>query len=177
MTISVEEADTYLGARTGKYEYRAIRYRAAADEMARLGLENSDTMYDIGAGWTEMDYLLRTEYHWRGRYIPIDAGIDGTDLNEWVPPRSVDFAVALEILEHLDNPRYLVTRLQLAADNVIVSVPNPRTVDVLGIDDTHVTIVTREMLQAWGFTVDERMFYGGKFSNGEPDSLFGVWSA
>lgn len=86
--------------------------------------------------------------------------------------------MGLEILEHLAHPSYTVDDLKESATvGVVVSVPNPRTVDVLGIDPTHKTVVTRDMLEAWGFEVEERVFYGGKWSNGEPDSLFGVWRA
>lgn len=175
MTLTVTAADEYMAERTGKYDYRKIRYTAALRAMQRRGLSDSDTVMDIGAGWTELDYCLRVDGDWRGRYIPIDAGIDGTDLEDWTPPRDVEYAVALELLEHLYDPAAVVRLLQESAQHIVVSVPNPRTVDVLAIDRTHVTVVTREMLQSWGFTVAERMFYGGAFSDGHPDGLFGVW--
>jgi hypothetical protein len=130
----------------------------------------------VGAGFTEFDYTMRTRFNWRGRYIPIDGGISAVDLNEWVPERTAQYAVGLEILEHLYDPQRLVHELQGSVTRgIVVSVPNPRTVDVMGIDHTHVTVVTRDMLRRWGFTVTERTFYGGVFSGGEPDSLFGVW--
>ncbi len=176
MTDFVQECDLYLNERTGKYEYRAIRYGAAANVMHNIGLLNSDTVLDLGAGFTEFDYHIRTTLDWRGRYIPIDGSIDGTDLDEWFPPREYDFAVALEILEHLEQPHDLIYNLQRVTNKaIIVTVPNPRTTDVLGMDRTHVSIITQEMLERWGFEVEERMHYGGAFSNGEPDSLFGVW--
>lgn len=178
MTNHLTACDDYLASRTGRYEYRAVRYLMAAGALRGLGIDNNDTLYDIGAGFTELDYCLRTELDWRGRYIPIDGGIDGTDLNVWTPPRDVQFAVGLEILEHLWEPEILVRQLQdYVNKGIVVSVPNPRTVDVLGIDPTHVTVVTREMLESWGFYVEEKTFYGGIWSNGEPDSLFGVWTA
>lgn len=175
MTGWIAQCDDYLDSRTGRYEYRAVRYRAAGYDLARMGLDDSSTIYDIGAGFTEFDYCMRTEFQWRGRYIPIDGGIDGTDLNVWVPPREADFAVALELLEHLNEPDRLVYELQLRVKGIVASVPNPRTVDVLGIDPTHVTVVTKPMLEGWGFKVAESTFYGGVFSNGEPDSLFATW--
>lgn len=176
MTRDIATDDAYLAARTGRYAFRAIRYRAAANALAGIVLDDSTTVYDIGAGFTEFDYTLRAEWGWRGRYIPVDGAIDGTDLDEWTPPRDADAAVALELLEHLHDPGRLVAALQERVGRVVVSVPNPRTVDVLGIDDTHVTVVTRDMLEGWGFTVAEATFYGGVFSGGEPDSLFGVWT-
>lgn len=168
--------DQYMNQRTGKYEWRAVRYRAAIEKMYEMGLDDSMTIMDIGAGWTEMDYTLRAEYGWRGRYIPIDCGIDNTDLNTWVPVRDAHFMVALEIYEHLTNWRMLEMRLrEHAAVGVIMSTPNPLTTDVLGMDETHVTEIHTETLTGLGYEVFEKTFYGGAFSGGKPDSLFGVW--
>ena len=165
--------DEYLDARTGCYAYRSVRYGAAANSLA--GLSDSDTLYDIGCGWTEFDYHLRTAHHWKGRYIPVDGAIAPLDLNLWTPPRPAEHFVALEILEHLFDPeRLAMSMAEKASSTVVVSVPNPDTVDVLGIDDTHETCVTKEMLERWGFTVTEELFYGGVFSGGRKDSLLGV---
>lgn len=178
MTHSFQQFDDYLSLRTGSYDYRAVRYRLAAHFMQQNSLDNNSTVYDIGAGWTELDYCLRTELDWRGRYIPIDGGISSVDLNTWIPERTVEFSVALEILEHLGDPVRLIKELQVhSRQGIIVSVPNPRTVDVIGIDETHVTVVTREMLEEQGFTVVEKTLYGGVFSDGEPDALFATWLA
>ena len=76
-----------MSERTGKYEYRAIRYRKAADWLMKNGLTDKHTITDIGAGWTEFDYCLRKEYDWKGRYIPVDGGISNIDLNVWEPER------------------------------------------------------------------------------------------
>ncbi|SDH49532.1 hypothetical protein [Microbacterium sp. 77mftsu3.1] len=174
--MSGHAVDDYLAERTGTYERRAVRYRAALGEMQLRGLSDDDTVFDIGAGYTELDVALRTDGKWRGRYIPIDIGIDPAhDLEQWEPPRSARFAVALEVLEHLADPWRLVSALQEAVETIIVSVPNPRTVDVLGIDPTHRTILTAAELTTRGFTVSERTFYGGVYSAGAPDALFGVW--
>lgn len=174
---TILEHDQYLAERTGCYEYREIRYAAATRALMERGLASDHTVYDIGAGMTEFDYNLRKN-GFRGRYIPIDGAIDGTDLNYWIPSREAEFAVGLEILEHLHDPGELVRILKNSITRaIVVSVPNPRTVDVLGIDRTHVTVVTRDMLESWGFRVEERMFYGGVFSNGDFDSLFGIWEA
>lgn len=172
-----EVFDDYLAERTGNYDYRSVRYSAAYAEAKSSGLDDNSTLLDVGAGWTEFDFYARNQ-GWRGRYIPLDGGIDGTDLNWWEPKRTYDHVVALEILEHLAYPERLINELKpIVTGSIVVSVPNPRTVDVLGIDDTHVRIVTREMLEGMGFRVEERTFYGGVFSNGEPDSLLGVWRA
>lgn len=178
MTHDFESRDEYMASRAGRYEHRAVRYRAAADFLTALSLDDTSTVYDLGAGWTELDYTLRAEYGWRGRYIPIDAGIAEVDLNHWTPERPVEFTVALEIIEHLYDPMRLVRAMQkVTTRGIAISVPNPRTVDVLAIDDTHVAIVTREMLEAEGFQVEERTFYGGVYSNGELDALFATWTA
>jgi len=174
---TVQNCDNYMDERTGKYEWRAVRYRRAIEEMYRNGLDDSMTIFDVGAGMTEFDYTLRAEYDWRGRYIPIDGGIDGTDLNHWQPPREGHWFVALELLEHLTNWRYLVSSMQdKATQGIVVSTPNPRTTDVIGMDATHVCEVWPGQLETFGFDVSEETFYGGVFSDGKPDSLFGLWT-
>lgn len=174
---TIQNCDQYMDDRTGKYEFRAVRYRAAIDAMYACGLDDSMTVFDVGAGMTEFDYCLRAEYGWRGRYIPIDGGIDGTDLNRWVPPREAHWFVALELLEHLTSWEHLVRQMQFSAtQGIVISTPNPRTTDVIGMDSTHVAEIHPHYLAHAGFTVTEEMFYGGVFSNGEPDSLFGVWT-
>lgn len=181
---TVQNCDHYMDERTGKYEYRRVRYAAAGDWLIGNALNrgadtNSLTVFDIGAGMTEFDYFMRTEHEWRGRYIPIDGGIGGDahNLEVWTPPREAHYFVALEIIEHLDNWERLVKTMQEHATmGVVISTPNPRTTDVLGMDPTHKTEIHIDMLEDLGFTVLEETFYGGVFSNGEPDSLFGVWT-
>lgn len=175
--MTAAQVDEYLAERTGTFERRAVRYRAALAVLQQHGLHDADTIFDIGAGFTELDVVLRVDGGWRGRYIPIDLGIDPLthDLNRWTPIRPARFAVALEVLEHLDRPWALVNELQHSVDVIVVSVPNPRTVDVLGIDKTHKTVITAEYLEAYGFTVREETFYGGVYSDGRPDALFAVW--
>lgn len=169
--------DAYLSERTGTFERRAVRYRAALAAMQMHGLNDEDTVFDIGAGFTELDVVLRTEGCWRGRYLPIDLGIDPAhDLERWTPTRPARFAVALEVLEHLHAPWRLVRELQRTVNTLVVSVPNPRTVDVLGIDRTHKTVITAADLTEHGFQVREDTFYGGVYSDGRPDALFAVWS-
>lgn len=173
---TVDNCDAYMGERTGRYEWRAVRYRRAIQAMMAFGLDDSMTVFDVGAGMTEFDYCLRAEFNWRGRYIPIDGGIDGTDIHFWTPPREADWFVALELIEHLHNPwQAMTTWAEYATKGIVVSTPNPETTDVLGMDPTHVTEVHKWQLEEAGFVVHEETFYGGAFSNGLPDSLFGVW--
>lgn len=174
----VQAADAYLAARTGCFEWRCVRYDAAISEMWLAGLDHDSTVVDVGAGWCELGARLHQtctgidQEPLRSRYVPVDAAIDGVDLQTWIPPRRADFFVALELLEHLDDPEALMIRMIGYANSaVIVSTPNPETTDVLGMDATHKTPITRRMLEAKGFYVMEKSFYG------QPaDSLFGVWS-
>lgn len=171
MTAFIAQCDDYLGERTGKYEWRRIRYTAAGNFMRDNGLDHSHTVFDIGAGMTEFDYCLRTDFDWRGRYIPIDGGIDGTDLNTWMPPRDAEWFVGLEIIEHLHNWQDMIRLIQArATKGIALSTPNPATTDVLGMDATHVTEVWPTQLIDLGFEVRVDSFYG------QPDdSLFATW--
>ncbi|MGH8886948.1 MAG: hypothetical protein ACRDYX_17625 [Egibacteraceae bacterium] len=63
----------------------STRHRKAAGRLRERGLTNTDALVDVAAGRTELDYCLRQELGWRGRYIPIDSGIDGT---VWICTRS-----------------------------------------------------------------------------------------
>lgn len=175
-SLFIASQDKYLSERTGKYEFRAVRYRLAADELVRMGLNDSHTLLDLGAGWTEFDYCLRVEYGWRGRYIPVDGSINGEDLNIWHPPREYDFFVGLELLEHLASPAHLVEAVQRKTlVGGVVSVPDPSKFDIMSIDDTHITEVTSHMLEGWGFVTQNVQLYGGIHTAGEDDALLGVW--
>lgn len=157
----ISVCDRYLAQRASTYAWRRIRYRKAAGRLRERGLADTDTLVDVAAGWTELDYCLRHELDWRGRYIPIDGGIDGTDLNSWVPLRRAEWFVALEILEHLADPARLVQVMKAHADKgLIVSTPNPAVVDVMAMDPTHITAVPEETLDQWGLYVEVCTLYG-----------------
>lgn len=176
-TPTIQNCDNYMDSREGKYEFRAIRYRRAIEEMYLHGLDDSMTVFDVGAGMTEFDYTLRAEYNWRGRYIPIDGGVDGTDIDFWTPKRDGHWFVALELMEHLKQPFVcLDTWKQHATQGVVISTPNPKTTDVLGMDATHLCEIHEWQLREAGMGVTEETFYGGIFSGGQPDSLFGIWT-
>lgn len=169
----IATSENYLQGRTGCYSYRAVRYNAAVSRMVDMGLDDEDLVVDVGAGWTELDFCMRTDWRWRGRYYPVDGMLDGTDLEDWVPPRGAGFFVALEVLEHLRDPDRLLRHMAAASTKgLVVSVPNPRTVNVLAMDPTHITVVTAEMLRAHGLTVEEHSFFGRP-----RDALFGWRSA
>lgn len=155
------------------YEERSARYVTAADRLTAGGLCDLHTVADIGAGGTELDYLLRAERGWRGRYLPVDrwTGPDGLDLECWVPLRRWDWFACLEVLEHLDDPmRLLDVMCDAAVLGVVVSTPNPAVVDVLALDPEHRTPVTREELAAAGLYTSVHNFYGT-----DGDGICGVW--
>ena len=151
------------------YYRRARRYGDVIDCLVQLGLTNDETVVDVGAGWTEFDFCLRTTAAWKGRYIPVDGSHDGVDLEVWSPPRQAEYFVCLELLEHLENPRRLLMELRAnATKGVFISTPNPATTDVLGMDSTHKTPIHMDDLLAWGaWQTWERTYYGKK-----DDSLF-----
>jgi hypothetical protein len=103
------------------YEERAARYSVAADRLAAGGLCDLHVVADIGAGGTELDYMLRAERGWRGRYVPVD---------RWTGP----------------------------------------VVDVLALDPTHRTPVTRQQLADAGLYTSVHNFYGT-----DGDGICGVW--
>lgn len=181
----IAAAEAYLEARSGKYEWRCVRYDAALEALHGLGLDDDSTVIDVGSGWGEFGVRLHTgrdcmcpPHHGfgcnlippsRARYIPVDAGNDGTDLETWLP-RPVEYMVALEVVEHMRDPERLLAVMAIGATKgVVVSTPNPETTDVFGMDPTHKHEITRSWLESWGFKVEARSFYG------QPDdSLFGV---
>lgn len=146
---------SYLHERTGTYEWRCLRYAAAWDKLEELGLAQHDLVVDVGAGMCELDRYARTVRGFDGRYLPVDGAIDGTDLNVWWPHIEAEFFVALEVIEHLNNPLWLLRQLELrATKGVIVTTPNPDVVDVLAIDETHITPVYGETLTERGYEVE-----------------------
>jgi hypothetical protein len=165
--------DNYLASRTGRYEWRSIRYHKALDWLKAAGLHDCHTLFDVGAGWTEFDYALRTYGGSKCRYIPVDGGIDGTNLELWTPPRMADWFVCLEVLEHLENPFQRLERMEDSVERgggILLSTPNPATTDVLGMDPTHKTPIWDTELMHRGYQVEAVSFYG------QPkDSLFATW--
>lgn len=177
-TPTIDSCDSYIDERAGKYEYRKVRYDAAIEWMKANGLRDGMTVVDVGAGMTEFGFCLMHDHGFNVRYIPVDGGIDGTDLETWVPPRDAHFFVALELLEHLYHwERLLANIMARSLIGTVISTPNPYTTDVIEMDPTHVRVVWPDDLEeGFGMKVEERTFYGGVFSDGKPDSLFGTWT-
>ncbi|WP_416972509.1 phosphopantetheine-binding protein [Streptomyces sp. 4F14] len=168
----IAQAEEYLRGHVSLHFERANRFRAASSLLRQYGLNDTEILVDLGAGHTELDYFLRVEYGWRGRYAPMDAWIDGTfDLLTWKPARSVNWYAALEVLEHLENPESLIERMKESAlAGFVVTTPNSKRVDVLAQDPTHVTPLDEETLQRWGLTTSLHNFYGQY-----QDGLCGLW--
>jgi hypothetical protein len=155
------------------YDERSARYTVAADRLTAGGLCDLHTLADIGAGCTELDYLLRAERGWRGRYVPVDrwTGPAEFDLDHWVPPRRWDWFACLEVLEHLASPmRLLDLMCDAGVQGVVVTTPNPDVVDVLALDPTHRTPLSRQQLADVGLYTSLHNFYGT-----DGDGICGVW--
>src|ERR1041385_2475220 len=90
----------YIESRKSCFEFRAIRYEAVREMLCTFGLNDSHTIIDIGAGDGEFGKYLRN-CGFKGKYIPVDGMLDGTDLNYWTPSQQAEFFVAIEVIEHL----------------------------------------------------------------------------
>ncbi|TQF04743.1 hypothetical protein E6W39_24120 [Kitasatospora acidiphila] len=153
------------------FSERSARYSVAADRLATGGLSDRHSLADIGAGHTELDVLLRTTHGWRGRYVPVDRWTGDVDLETWTPPMRWDWAACLEVLEHLQDPfRLLAELMSSALLGVVVTTPNPEVVDVLAMDPTHVTPITRQELANAGLYTSLHNLYGTA-----DDGICGVW--
>jgi hypothetical protein len=170
MSLSTEvfaRCNEYLDQRSGTFEFRCIRYEAVTDRLLALGLEDGDLIVDVGAGRCEFDHYLRTRRGLHVRYVPVDGSIDGTDLEKWIPPFASDFFVAIELLEHLNDPIRLMNEMMgTALKGIVATTPNPLTTDVLGMDYTHKTEIFPETFEQFGWDVREVTLFGQ-----EQDSL------
>lgn len=165
-----QACEDYLHARQGCYEYRCERYSAAADFLYGNGLTDQDIVCDVGAGYTEFDYYLRTNRDFKGRYYPVDGGLGGEDLNSWTPKREIHWFVALEIIEHLSMPHMFSQKLQMFnTKGICISTPNSAVVDTLAMDQTHRTALYKEDLENYGYNVEVRSFCG------QPDDSLFAW--
>ena len=100
------------------------------------------------------------ERGWNGLYAPVDAVLDGTDLENWNPPRA-DYFVAIEVVEHIHDPWALIISMTNAARNsVVLTTPNSEVIDVITCDPTHVSIVPALELWDMGYTVTKHSWFG-----------------
>lgn len=155
--------EAYRKTRTGNYSFRSrTRYKGVYDALVSLGLKDGNSILDLGAGDCHFGRFCY-ESGWRGTYQPIDATIQGTDLEQWsgIMPKFQtepwDWIVAIEVAEHLLDPlRFIRAMIGSARKGVIITTPNPRVVNVLDCDPTHVSVISSEQLESLGFTVEER---------------------
>ncbi|MBB5123088.1 hypothetical protein [Streptomyces eurocidicus] len=167
-----KECEGYARLDRRPYHERKSRYQVACDRLLRGGLCERDIVVDIGAGYTELDFCLRTEHGWRGRYVPIDGWVDGTDIEKWAPEFDFHWFAALELLEHLHDPKRLVEELKARAEfGFVITTPNPDVVDVLAMDPTHITPLSRDLLESWGIYTTLHNFYGT-----HEDGIAGMWT-
>lgn len=176
MTNPREYYTKYLTDRRGMYGQRFDRYNLLAYQLIAHGMMNDNsTLLDVGAGWTEFDFHLRTAHDWMGRYIGIDAGFDGTLLEETDFSRyaGADYIVCTEVLEHLHDPMPVLRDMlsHVRPSMMVVTVPNPAVVDVLACDPTHVSVISAADLESAGFGVCAVALFGK-----HGDTLLGVRS-
>lgn len=168
MTPFMEKWLQYRDTRQADYAYRCrTRYKAVADRLFAMGLNDSHTVRDVGAGSCQFGLYLR-ERGWEGDYIPVDAVIDGTDLEKH-EARFADFIVCIETVEHLHNPFRLIGSMQRAARiGFVLTTPNPDAVDVLACDPTHVSFIHMVDLWSLGIRTQCHSWFGV-----ESDTLLG----
>lgn len=158
MTL-LEKWTHYRDTRRGTYEFRArARYKAVADRLFAMGLSDKHTVLDVGAGSCQFGQYLQ-ELGWGGFYVPIDAVLDGTDLEAWEPSSRADFVVCIEVVEHLHNPwRLIAAMMRASRRGVVLTTPNADAVDVIACDPTHLSVVLREHLEEV-FTVERHTWF------------------
>jgi SAM-dependent methyltransferase len=166
--------EEYRDSRRATYEYRAqTRYRGVADKLFEMGLEDWHTVLDVGAGTCQFGRYLR-ERGWRGLYSPVDAVIDGVNLESFRLPFCVrvDYVVCMEVLEHLHNWEWLFSMIDsVARRGFVLTTPNPEVVDVLKCDPTHVSVIHPGWLECRGMTVERRSWFSTKDNPGQLDTL------
>lgn len=160
MTPHMEKWINYRDTRRGDYEFRSqTRYKGVADRLFAIGLNDRHSVLDVGAGTCQFGHSL-WERQWFGEYKPVDAVIDGRDLETYEAERA-DFIVCIEVLEHLHNPlRLLDIMMRAARRAVVITTPNNMAVDVIACDPTHVSVITACDLLERGFTVERHSWFG-----------------
>lgn len=147
----METCRAYQAGRVSDYAFRCIRFDAVIDKLVDIGLQDGDSVLDLGCGRGEMENRF-IERGWSVKYDGVDGAIDGVDLNTIALPNYFDWIIAIEIIEHLYDPTlHLHNWFSAARKGVVLTTPNPRTVDVLACDPTHVSVVTPEMLDKYRY--------------------------
>ncbi len=154
----------YMHSRRGDFDFRSrTRYGAVAAALIDMGLKDGDLIVDVGAGTCQFDHHMRTVEGWSGRYLGIDAVLDGTDLNEWNPKWFADFFVCIEVVEHLlpyASERLIRTLPYWAQKGVVMTTPNAAAVDVLACDPTHISVAPASLFEQHDYATWAREFFG-----------------
>lgn len=167
--------EEYRDSRRGTYEFRCrTRYVGVLGKLQELGLGTYSTVMDVGAGSCQFGRYLRS-IGWRGLYVPVDAVLDGTDLEDWTFTRPVlfaDFVVSIEVAEHLSRPLAFLNTLEVAAGKgVVVTTPNPAVVDVRRCDPTHVSEISATHFRLLGWDVSQHSWFHEQDEPGQLDTL------
>src|SRR5688572_25110926 len=166
---TLESCQKYIGSRHSTYEFRSIRYEAVLDSLRMLGLKNGDSILDVGGADGEFGRFV-AEQGISVRYQVVDGMLDGTDLNTWDAKETCDFAVSIEVIEHLKEPRkFLETLDAVTKKGVVLTTPNPHVTDVKAMDATHISEVYPADFYAQGYKVYPATLF---FENG--DSLLAL---
>lgn len=161
MTEHYEKWLQYMRDRKGDFEFRSnTRYRAVMLQLLRMGLRDEHLLIDVGAGSCQFGHYLALN-GWRGRYLPVDAVLDGTDIEMWVPKLPADFMVAIEVVEHLREPEHLLNVMDShSRHGAVLTTPNPDVVNVIACDPTHVSVVPAWMLENRGWRTEAVQLFG-----------------
>lgn len=167
-----EKWDNYRKTRKGDYAFRSrTRYNGVFGTLRNMGLKDGDSILDLGAGDCHFGQYCY-QMAWRGSYRPVDATIGEHDLERWTAPGKWSWVVAIEVAEHLLDPlRFIREATKAARYGVVLTTPNPRVVDVLKCDSTHVSVITAQQLHALNFTVSEESYFSEQHTPGQLDTL------
>lgn len=166
---TLQSCREYIGNKHSAYEFRSIRYEAVLDSLRLLGLQDGDSVVDVGGADGEFGRYLN-DVGVNVDYKVVDGMLDGTDLNEWNPKESADFMVSIEVIEHLKVPRnFLQTLDNHSKKGVVLTTPNPHVTDVKAMDATHISEVYPADFYSEGYKVYPQILF---FENG--DSLLAI---
>lgn len=166
---TLESCRNYIQDRESSYAFRSIRYEAVLDTLLLLGLSDGDSIIDVGGADGDFGRYLK-EQGIKVRYEVVDGMKDGTNLNNWVPTKTADFMVSIEVIEHLESPSdFLQTLDAHSIKGVVVTTPNPMVVNVFEMDKTHISEVFPRHFYAEGYNVYPAILF---FEHG--DSLIGL---
>lgn len=168
-----EKWQGYLRDRRGTYDFRCrTRYSYAWEKLLDMGLHDGDSVLDVGAGDCQLGRYM-FEKGFRGTYMPIDAAIDGTDLEYKTTALPISgWVVCLEVVEHVIKPLSLMAAMEnVARRGILISTPNCRVVDVIGCDPTHVSVVTEAQFKALGYDTDTVCWFNDPKESGQLDTI------